>query len=156
MVSVRAGFLLIFLLLAYPGLPGRALEPAEQQAMERAFEKKQAETSTFQSGFKQTVRLVGVRNVVVSAGRFYYAAPQSLLIKFDEPRGEYLMMKGSDLFMKKRGKEGIHRKIQPGESETGLSMLLALFPPGGGRFDLGRGARGRISDGEGHTSVHEK
>ncbi len=51
------------LLLACPGLRGWALAPAEQQAIEKAFQKKQEETCTLQSGFRQTMRLPGIREI---------------------------------------------------------------------------------------------
>lgn len=122
---------MLILLLAFPAWP---LAIAEQSAIEKAFQKKQEETSTLQSGFRQTVHMAGVRDPVVSSGKFYYLAPQSILIRFDKPKGEYMMMKGSDLFIKKTGKKETRRKLKPDEPHTGLSMLLDLFRTGGRQF----------------------
>lgn len=130
MVSVRTGILLILLLAFSAG----ALPPAEQKSIEHAFQKKQEETSTLQSGFRQTVRMAGVRDPVVSTGKFYYLAPQSILIRFDQPKGEYMMMKGNELFIKKAGKKETRRKLKADEPHTGLSMLLDLFRTGGRQF----------------------
>jgi len=123
MVPVWAHLLLILL-----------LAPAQSQSIQKTFQKQQQQTSSLQSGYRQTVRLKGVRDASVSSGKFYYISPDSILIKFDDPKGEYLMIRGKDLFLKKNGKQEVRRKINPDEPETGLSMLLDLFRTGGKQF----------------------
>jgi outer membrane lipoprotein-sorting protein len=132
MVPVRARLLFILIVFA-SSADTRALS-ADQRAIEKAFQQRQAETKSLQSGFKQTVRLKGVRDPVVSLGKFYYIAPESLLIRFDQPKGEYMMMRGNELFTKKTGKRQARRKLGDDEPHTGLSMLLDLFRTGGRRF----------------------
>jgi hypothetical protein len=75
-----------------------------------------------------------MRDPIVSSGRLYYAAPDSLLIKFDRPKGEYVMMRGDDFFMKKSGKEPVHRRIDADERGQGLGMLVDLFRDGAAGF----------------------
>jgi hypothetical protein len=55
--------------------------------------------------------------------------------KTADPKGEYLMMKGNDIYLKKTGKKQVHRKVKDAEGESGLSMLLDLFRTGGRRFN---------------------
>lgn len=134
MVPVRfACALTVFLALSAFGARD-ALPQSVVSQIEKAFEKKQAATSTYESNFKQTLRLKGVREAIVSSGKFYYEAPGRLLIQFREPRGEYVMIKDAELTFKKHAKPLVRSRISSDDWQSGPAMLLELFRDGGKRF----------------------
>jgi outer membrane lipoprotein-sorting protein len=122
MVSVRSACL-IFLLAAQ-------LPRGESENIQREFERKQASTSSYKADFKQTLRLSGVRDPVVSSGKFVYVAPDQMLIEFLEPKGEFMMISKGELYYKKRSKPLEQHKLES-DRQSGPVMLLELFRNGG-------------------------
>ena len=110
--------------------PAADLSKSDQKRHETNFEKKQSQTRTFKAALLQTLRLSGVRNPVRSKGVLFYQAPDSLLIKFTEPAGEYVLIRGEDLYLKKSGKPAEHHKLDSDEPQNGLPMILELFRNG--------------------------
>jgi outer membrane lipoprotein-sorting protein len=106
------------------------LSESEQREFSRAFSKKQKQLKSFQADLKQTLLLEGIRDPVKSVGRIYYQAPDSLLIDFAQPKGEFMLIRGTELYVKKSGKSLLRRKLGDGPGETNMLMLLALFQNG--------------------------
>lgn len=102
------------------------LSEAERQPLMDAFARTQQQTQTYQADLKQTVRLRGLQKPVESAGKILYKAPGALRLSFTQPAGEYMLLTGDDLYMKKANRALIHRK----SAGQNARMLLELFHGG--------------------------
>jgi len=135
MVSIRAHVISLYLLLV--GCPWQTwaeslLSGSEQEIFAKRFEEKQRATRTYQSGLKQTLQLHGLKEPIASTGRVYYQATDFFLIQFTRPAGEFMLIRGNDIYVKKNEKALAHHKLKGGKSPSNLSIqsLLALFQNG--------------------------
>ncbi|MBV9463080.1 MAG: outer membrane lipoprotein carrier protein LolA [Verrucomicrobiae bacterium] len=110
----------------------RTVEDAEQRKIESDFERAQRDTRSFKADLRQTLHLADSDRSIVSRGKFYYRAPDSILIRFDQPAGEYTLLRGRDLYVKRRNQPVRHRKLD--ESAGPAGMFLDLFRSGGNAF----------------------
>ncbi len=135
MVSIRSTVLLT-LVVGAAVRASTVLTEDEQKSYSDAFVRQQKQTKTFQADLKQTLRLRGLKRPVESEGRLSYRAPDSLLIKFTQPAGEYLLIKGDDVYLKKANRPLTHRTSTPGRTGPGQEMrfLLSLFQNGVAEF----------------------
>ena len=59
---------------------------------------------SLQADFRQTITSPGMRQPVVSEGRFYYQAPNQLRIDYSQPAGDYFFLNGDRFETRHRGK----------------------------------------------------
>jgi len=59
---------------------------------------------SLQADFRQTITSPGMRQPVVSEGRFYYQAPDKLRIDYSRPAGDYFLLNGEHFETRRRGK----------------------------------------------------
>ena len=59
---------------------------------------------SLQADFRQTITSPGMRQPVVSEGRFYYQAPDKLRIDYLRPTGDYFLLTGERVQTCRRGK----------------------------------------------------
>ena len=113
------------------------LNDTERKPYIDAFVRKQQETQTYEATLKQTLRLRGLKQPVESEGRVYYKAPGSLLLSFSKPAGDYLIVTGPDIYLKKANRPLVHRKAVagPARPDQNARLLLSLFQ--GGALDWG-------------------
>jgi len=142
MVPVRrfiAAALASGILLAVPrGVPALSpLTDAERQPYIDAFVAKQQNTHTYQAELHQTLQLSGMKKPIESEAHVYYKAPDSMRLSFTSPAGEYLIITGDDVYLKKNNRPLVHRKntAQKGRPAEDARMLLSLFQ--GGAKDWG-------------------
>ncbi len=110
---------------------GAPLAPEEREAFIARFVAQQQATETYQAELKQTLELRGLRRPVESAGRIYYRSPDALALVFEKPAGEFLIVAGGDLFVKKHRQRLRHRTIDPARAgHHDLLFMLALFRDG--------------------------
>ncbi len=133
MVSIRRAALI----LASIFLPTAHAGPVEvgadgQKKYADAFEMKQSATHTFECTLRQTLKLQGMKKPVISKGHIYYAAPDHLLIRFDEPSDEFVLLNGKHVTIKKSGEDAEERDLDPKKESdsTGIAMLLGFFQNG--------------------------
>lgn len=62
---------------------------------------------SLQADFRQILTSPGMRQPVVSEGRFYYKKPESLRIDYSRPEGDYFLLKGDRFETRRRGKPHI-------------------------------------------------
>ena len=117
-------------------ISAQPLSGKKQEAYTKAFERKQKETQTFQADLKQTLRLRGMRDPIESNGWIYYRAPDLLLIRYGEPKGEFILVEGKNLYVKRAGKPLIRKKLKAGGGlrENNIGALLSLFQDGGQEY----------------------
>lgn len=60
-----------------------------------------------QADFRQTITSPGMRQPVVSEGRFYYQAPDKLRIDYSRPAGDYFLLNGDLFETRRRGKSPV-------------------------------------------------
>jgi outer membrane lipoprotein-sorting protein len=113
------------------------LNDAERKPYIDAFVRKQQETQTYEATLKQTLRLRGLKQPVESEGRVYYKAPGALLMSFSKPAGDYLIVTGADIYLKKANRPLLRRKTVAGHvrPDQNAQLLLSLFQ--GGALDWG-------------------
>jgi outer membrane lipoprotein-sorting protein len=111
------------------------LSDADRDAVVTRFAALQRETRTYRADLKQTVRLRGLREPVVSEGAVYYRRPDALAFVFATPSDEFFIVNGADTWLKKRNKPVQHRRIDPsdGASAGDMRYLLSVFQDGGGK-----------------------
>lgn len=95
---------------------------AERRQHDEAFARLQQQTQSYQADLKQTVRLRGLQRPVESAGRIYFRAPGQLRMSFTQPAGEYMLMTGNDVYVKKTNHPLRHKT-----ADANTQMLLSLF-----------------------------
>jgi outer membrane lipoprotein-sorting protein len=88
---------------------------------------------TLQADFRQTLTSPGMRQPVVSEGRFHYKKPDSLRIDYSRPEGDYFLLKGDRFETRRRGKppailEASHPSAR---ALVALREVLRGTPPAG-------------------------
>lgn len=123
MVSIRS---FIFLIFTCAGcLAQTRLSDTEQVRYENKFTQTQQSTKTFTASTRQILLLSGMKKPIASLGKIYFKNPQGwLLIRYTQPKGEYVLLRDDKLFIQKKGKP---LKIQPLKNEGGFVMLRRFF-----------------------------
>ncbi len=108
------------------------VESQEQIKFEKAFKSRQIHTSTFEAGLRQTLRLQGMKKPVISTGHIYYQTPDRLLILFDEPSDEFVLLNGKHFVFRKSGEDVEERTFEPKDQSAsmGIAMLIGFFKNG--------------------------
>ena len=108
------------------------LSDAERKPYVDAFVHTQQQTQSYQAELKQTVRIHGLQKPIESDGHIYYRAPGSMRMDFTQPAGEYMLITGDDMYLKKSNRAVIHRKATGPKSrpDQNARMLLSLFQGG--------------------------
>lgn len=126
MVSLR----LITLTLAFTTWASAALlDATEQKQVKQRFEEKQQSTQTYQAVFRQSLHIQGVNRAIGSIGKIYYKKPDHLLIRFEDPKDDFVLINGDDLYLKKTGQPVKHREVK-GDEAGPMGILLSLFREG--------------------------
>jgi outer membrane lipoprotein carrier protein len=129
MVSIRSAFSILVLtgFTSYGSVV--PVSEDEQKDYSIRFEKRQRQTRTLEADLTQTLRLSGIKEPIKSEGHLFYKAPHFLLIRFSKPEGEFVLIRGREVFVKKSGKNLVHRKLSEHSSlrETNILGLLAIF-----------------------------
>jgi outer membrane lipoprotein-sorting protein len=105
-------------------LGGEPLTGEEREQFIQRFVRHQQETRTYRAQLKQTLRLRGLRDPVESDGDIYYAAPGLLAMIFRKPAGEFLIMNGDEIALKKTNKPTQRRSLQAVQRSDAAGWLL--------------------------------
>ena len=106
------------------------LSPAETQSLREQFEKRQSSLQMASVDFSQTLSLAGLRRPAVSRGRILYASRGRLLIEYQQPPGDFILLPGDGtLVSRKGGRPIVAQKLDQMDvrARRGLTLLLSLF-----------------------------
>ncbi len=103
---------------------GEVLSAAETDAFITAFNAKQGATQTYQAELTQQLQLRGLKRPAESRGQLFYRAPAELLLRYDQPAGEFLLLKDADVWFKKTDRPLVHRHQVAGGANPGKSLLM--------------------------------
>jgi outer membrane lipoprotein-sorting protein len=109
------------------------LSDTERDGVINHFAAQQLETRTYQATLKQTVVMRGLREPLTSEGKVYFQQPDALAFIFTQPTNEYYIVNGPDIWLKKRSKPMVHRRIDPNNPAAAGDMrfLMSVFTDGG-------------------------
>lgn len=100
----------------------RELAPQEADLLEERFFAAQRRNHSVQSAFTQTVSAPGLPAPVVSEGRLFYRAPDSLRIDYTRPPGDFLQLQGDRFTSRRAGGQTMTR----GADHPSARALAAL------------------------------
>jgi hypothetical protein len=88
---------------------------------------------SLQADFRQTITSSGMRQPVVSEGRFYYQAPDKLRIDYSRPAGDYFLLNGDRFETRRRGKAPVILDANHSSARAlvALREVLRGTPPAG-------------------------
>lgn len=88
---------------------------------------------SLQADFRQTITSPGMRQPVVSEGRFYYQAPDKLRIDYSRPAGDYFLLNGDRFETRHRGKPPVilDANHPSARALVALREVLRGTPPAG-------------------------
>ena len=112
------------LLLADPTL---VVPASEATRYAQAFNAIQQQTRTFRADLRQVLQLQGVSKPIVSLGTIYYRAPRQMLLRFSQPAGEWMLINGSHLEVKKQGQPIQDRDLADTRMPSHAASLLDFF-----------------------------
>lgn len=97
-----------------------------------AFIAKQVATRTLSADLKQTLHWTVPPRHVESSGRFFYQAPDSLCIKLTNAAPEIVVIRGSDLYIKRGSQPRTHAVLanRNGKPTQNVQFLLSVFQNG--------------------------
>lgn len=75
------------------------------------------------SDFKQTMHLTFMDEDVLSNGKFYYRKPDRLLLKYSQPEGEMMLIKGDEITMVMMDQ---HTKVSA-KSDPAIELIHTIF-----------------------------
>lgn len=107
------------------------LETQGDPVME-AFIAKQVATRTLSADLKQTLHWTMPPRHVESSGWFFYQAPDSLCIKLTNANPEIVVVRGSDLYIKRGSQPRTHALLanRNGKPTQNVQFLLSVFQNG--------------------------
>ncbi|MDH6344108.1 outer membrane lipoprotein carrier protein [Parabacteroides sp. PFB2-12] len=79
--------------------------------------------TTITSDFKQTMHLTFMDEDVLSNGKFYYRKPDRLLLKYSQPEGEMMLIKGDEITMVMMDQ---HTKVSA-KSDPAIELIHTIF-----------------------------
>lgn len=106
------------------------LSAAETRSLQEQFEKRQSSLQMASVDFSQTLSLAGLRRPAVSRGRILYASRGRLLIEYQQPAGDFVLLPGDGTLVSRKGNRPIvAQKLEQmdGRTRRGLTLLLSLF-----------------------------
>ena len=126
MVSIRG---LVVAALTGAAHASTLLDETARKPYIDAFVANQRQTQTYEADMHQTLRLRGLKQPIESEARIFYKAPGALLMSFTKPAGEYVIVTGDDVYLKKANRPLSHRKIvaQKARPDQNAQLLLSLF-----------------------------
>ncbi|MDL2208740.1 outer membrane lipoprotein carrier protein LolA [Parabacteroides sp. OttesenSCG-928-O15] len=75
------------------------------------------------SDFKQTMHLTFMDEDVLSNGKFYYRKPDRMLLKYSQPEGEMMLIKGDEISMVMMDQ---HTKVSA-KSDPAIELIHTIF-----------------------------
>jgi outer membrane lipoprotein-sorting protein len=101
--------------------------------LEARFLASQKNLQSLQADFRQTITSPGLKQPVVSEGRFYYLAPDKLRIDYTRPEGDYFLLNGDHFESRRRGKSPVvvPRDHPSARALSSLRDVLRGTPPTG-------------------------
>ncbi len=81
-----------------------ACRPPKTRSLQEQFERHQSSLRTALVEFSQTLSLAGLRNPAVSRGRILYAAPGRLLVEYQRPPGDFVLLPGDGTLISRKGR----------------------------------------------------
>ncbi len=96
-------------------------------ALRAQFQTRQRETLTWSATIVQTLTLPGVRDPVVSTGTLAYRAPDRLRLDYTKPAGEFVLVLGDRLFIKKTGARLAEKSLREDSAGKPFLSLLGLL-----------------------------
>ncbi|MDL2245159.1 outer membrane lipoprotein carrier protein LolA [Parabacteroides sp. OttesenSCG-928-J18] len=75
------------------------------------------------SDFKQTMHLTFMDEDVLSNGKFYYRKPDRMLLKYSQPEGEMMLIKGDEITMVMMDQ---HTKVSA-KSDPAIELIHTIF-----------------------------
>ena len=101
--------------------------------LEARFLASHKDLKSLQADFRQTITSPGMRQPVVSEGRFYYEAPDKLRIDYAQPAGDYFLLTGERFQTRRRGKPPSIRDAghPSARALVALREVLRGTPPAG-------------------------
>lgn len=112
--GVFRGALLSLFALWAAAVESAPLPSSRADALREQFKARQQRTSTWSANFTQTLVMPGMQHAVVSKGTLLYRAPSHLRLDFTKPQGEFVLVVGDQLFLKKTGRN-VERKSLSGD-----------------------------------------
>lgn len=79
--------------------------------------------TTITSDFKQTMHLTFMDEDVLSNGKFYYRKPDRMLLKYSQPEGEMMLIKGDEITMVMMDQ---HTKVSA-KSDPAIELIHTIF-----------------------------
>jgi outer membrane lipoprotein carrier protein len=134
-VKIREAILIGFFLLG-AFLRAAPLSSEEAAAVRKHFQETQQATRTLRAEFTSDLKLERLSQSVSSKGVLYYQAPDKVRMEYDEPAGEWVVLSGRKLALKKtnRGIQSFDLDGRP-RAQEGLQSLLALVGQGTESWD---------------------
>jgi len=101
--------------------------------LEERFLESQKNLKSLQADFRQIITSPGLKQPVVSEGRFYYLAPDKLRIDYTKPEGDYFLLNGNHFESRRRGKVPVVVPVNHPSARalTSLREVLRGTPPTG-------------------------
>ncbi len=113
------------------GTFAQELPAREADELEKRFFRAQQGHQTLTAAFTQTVTAAGLPTPVISEGFLYYRAPDSLLVKYTSPAGDFLQLKGDRFTARRSGGEIVTRPVEHPSARAlaALRDVLRGHPP---------------------------
>lgn len=102
-LAVKLPAILVILVSLLHGTLGQELPAREADDLEQRFFRAQQGHRTLTAAFTQTVTAPGLPAPVVSEGHVYYRAPDSLLVEYTSPAGDFLQLQGNRFTTRRSG-----------------------------------------------------
>jgi outer membrane lipoprotein-sorting protein len=128
MVSIRS-LALGFFLTSH--LPAAEMAPSEIARFNARFEAKQSATTAFRAQLLQFLQLSGLRDPILSRGEILYRAPDQLLLRYTQPPGESILLRGNEVYVVKPPAPSRSVRLEPGKPGSEMLYFLGLFQDGG-------------------------
>jgi outer membrane lipoprotein-sorting protein len=135
MVPVHAA--LAFLILMPCGILPLQAAPVSENEMtryEKGFNALQESTRTFRADLRQSLMLEGMAKPIVSTGTLFYQTPDHLLLRFSKPAGEWLIINGHQMGVKKQEKSLDLQQVSSQGRRSHAASLLDFFSSGVSRW----------------------
>ena len=120
-------FLFFISFLAATATLAAPLSAERASALRAQFQSRQRETLTWSATIVQTLTLPGMRDPVASTGTLAYRAPDRLRLDFTKPAGEFVLVLGDRLFIKKTGARLAEKSLREDSAGKPFLSLLGLL-----------------------------
>ncbi|MDR0371190.1 MAG: outer membrane lipoprotein carrier protein LolA [Prevotellaceae bacterium] len=113
---------LIALFCISAGVGAQVTDRADQPILEKIARENTA-FSTIESLFIQTQYIAMMEDSMISGGKFYYSKPNRLLMKYDTPKGDMMLINGDRFVMVNAGK----RRETSAKSNTKMQKMKNIL-----------------------------